>query len=120
MEEKLVVFVLGAPGYGSRPFCLRRQSVLIPRQRTGSGHLFASCCCYFDANYVVSLLTRLCCYCCSAGKGTQCELVRKELGWSHVSAGDLLRAQVAAGTEVVGFKHTVISTLGQVVGPRSH
>eukprot|EP00878_Enallax_costatus_P024111 GHUV01025704.1.p1 GENE.GHUV01025704.1~~GHUV01025704.1.p1 ORF type:complete len:118 (+),score=23.45 GHUV01025704.1:185-538(+) len=34
-----------------------------------------------------------------AGKGTQCEMVRKELGWSHISAGDMLRGQVAAGTD---------------------
>lgn len=38
---------------------------------------------------------------CSAGKSTQCQMVSEELGWSHISAGDLLRAQVAAGTEVV-------------------
>jgi hypothetical protein len=37
----------------------------------------------------------------SAGKGTQCELIVKEYGWTHISAGDLLRAQVAAGTDVV-------------------
>lgn len=28
-----------------------------------------------------------------AGKGTQCELLSKNLGWAHLSAGDLLRAE---------------------------
>lgn len=36
-----------------------------------------------------------------AGKGTQCDLIVKEYGWTHISAGDLLRAQVKAGTAVV-------------------
>lgn len=43
---------------------------------------------------------------CRAGKGTQCDLIVKEYGWTHFSAGDLLRAQVKAGTEMVGEQHT--------------
>ncbi|MBE0474584.1 nucleoside monophosphate kinase [Rhodoferax sp.] len=32
-----------------------------------------------------------------AGKGTMCELAEIQLGWTHLSAGDLLRAEQAAG-----------------------
>ncbi|GLJ16774.1 hypothetical protein SUGI_0288810 [Cryptomeria japonica] len=35
----------------------------------------------------------------ASGKGTQCELIVKVYGLVHISAGDLLRAEVAAGTE---------------------
>ncbi|KAJ0972129.1 hypothetical protein J5N97_020088 [Dioscorea zingiberensis] len=35
----------------------------------------------------------------ASGKGTQCEFIRKKYGLVHISAGDLLRAEVAAGTE---------------------
>mmetsp|Transcript_30465 Transcript_30465/g.46134 ORF Transcript_30465/g.46134 Transcript_30465/m.46134 type:complete len:229 (-) Transcript_30465:281-967(-) len=28
-----------------------------------------------------------------AGKGTQCQLLKERMGWSHLSAGDLLRAE---------------------------
>ncbi|KAI5063234.1 hypothetical protein GOP47_0021781 [Adiantum capillus-veneris] len=35
----------------------------------------------------------------ASGKGTQCELIVKNHDLVHVSAGDLLRAEVAAGTE---------------------
>jgi len=34
----------------------------------------------------------------ASGKGTQCELIRDAYGLTHVSAGDLLRAEVASGT----------------------
>lgn len=34
-----------------------------------------------------------------AGKGTMCELAANQLGWSHLSAGDLLRAERATGGE---------------------
>lgn len=33
-----------------------------------------------------------------AGKGTMCELAEKQLGWTHLSAGDLLRAEKASGS----------------------
>ena len=33
-----------------------------------------------------------------AGKGTQCARIVAEYGWTHMSTGDLLRAEVAAGT----------------------
>jgi UMP-CMP kinase family protein len=32
-----------------------------------------------------------------AGKGTMCELAQQQLGWEHLSAGDLLRAERRAG-----------------------
>lgn len=35
----------------------------------------------------------------ASGKGTQCELIVAKYGLAHVSTGDLLRAEVAAGTD---------------------
>ncbi|XP_010911823.2 adenylate kinase, chloroplastic isoform X1 [Elaeis guineensis] len=35
----------------------------------------------------------------ASGKGTQCELIEKKYGLVHIAAGDLLRAEIAAGTE---------------------
>ncbi|PKI73505.1 adenylate kinase, chloroplastic isoform X1 [Punica granatum] len=35
----------------------------------------------------------------ASGKGTQCELITEKYGLVHIAAGDLLRAEVAAGTE---------------------
>ncbi|TVU43751.1 hypothetical protein EJB05_10242 [Eragrostis curvula] len=35
----------------------------------------------------------------ASGKGTQCELIKAKFGLVHISAGDLLRAEIAAGTE---------------------
>eukprot|EP00955_Chlamydomonas_euryale_P056120 356323-Chlamydomonas_euryale.AAC.3 len=37
-----------------------------------------------------------------AGKGTQCAKIVENFGWTHLSAGDLLRSEVAAGSELVG------------------
>lgn len=36
----------------------------------------------------------------ASGKGTQCEVIKSDLGVVHLSTGDMLRAAVAAGTEV--------------------
>lgn len=36
----------------------------------------------------------------ASGKGTQCEIIKKDYGVVHLSTGDMLRAAVAAGTEV--------------------
>ncbi|KAI3417429.1 uncharacterized protein J3R85_014362 [Psidium guajava] len=35
----------------------------------------------------------------ASGKGTQCELITRKYGLAHIAAGDLLRAEVAAGSE---------------------
>ena len=34
-----------------------------------------------------------------SGKGTQCERIVSELGFTHFSAGDLLRAEVDSGSD---------------------
>eukprot|EP00980_Cylindrotheca_fusiformis_P001479 scaffold345_cov134-Cylindrotheca_fusiformis.AAC.90 len=36
----------------------------------------------------------------ASGKGTQCEVIKSELGVVHLSTGDMLREAVASGTEV--------------------
>ncbi|GMH18989.1 hypothetical protein Nepgr_020830 [Nepenthes gracilis] len=36
----------------------------------------------------------------ASGKGTQCEMIVRKFGLVHISTGDLLRAEVAAGTEI--------------------
>lgn len=36
-----------------------------------------------------------------AGKGTMCELAESQLGWTHLSMGDLLRAELGAGGPTV-------------------
>ena len=36
----------------------------------------------------------------ASGKGTQCELIKKQYGVTHLSTGDMLRAAVVAGSEV--------------------
>ncbi|XP_061987872.1 adenylate kinase 2, chloroplastic-like isoform X4 [Populus nigra] len=35
----------------------------------------------------------------ASGKGTQCELITKKYGLVHIAAGDLLRAEIASGSE---------------------
>ena len=35
-----------------------------------------------------------------AGKGTQCEKLKNDLKFNHLSTGDLLRAEVAKGGEL--------------------
>lgn len=36
----------------------------------------------------------------ASGKGTQCQMIVQKFGLIHISTGDLLRAEVAAGTEI--------------------
>lgn len=50
----------------------------------------------------------------ASGKGTQCELIVKQHDLVHISAGDLLRAEVAAGTEN-GKKAKEYMTKGELV-----
>lgn len=50
----------------------------------------------------------------ASGKGTQCGLIVEKYGLVHISTGDLLRAEVAAGTEN-GIKAKDYMTKGQLV-----
>ncbi|QDV45179.1 Adenylate kinase [Stieleria neptunia] len=43
-----------------------------------------------------------------AGKGTMCELAESQLGWHHLSAGDLLRAEREAGGPTAAIINEVI------------
>ena len=49
-----------------------------------------------------------------AGKGTQGKLISQEYGIPHIATGDILRAAIAAGTEL-GLKAEPILTSGQLV-----
>ena len=49
-----------------------------------------------------------------SGKGTQCAMLVEQLGVIHVSTGDMLRAAVAAGTEL-GRKADAIMKAGDLV-----
>lgn len=49
-----------------------------------------------------------------AGKGTQAQAIRDALGLKHISTGDLLRAAVAAGTEL-GLKAKSFMERGELV-----
>ncbi|XP_004488951.1 adenylate kinase 5, chloroplastic [Cicer arietinum] len=50
----------------------------------------------------------------ASGKGTQCELIVCKYGLVHISTGDLLRAEVAAGTEI-GNKAKEFMNAGHLV-----
>ncbi|KAK3006350.1 hypothetical protein RJ639_017860 [Escallonia herrerae] len=50
----------------------------------------------------------------ASGKGTQCELITKKYGLVHIAAGDLLRAEIAAGTEN-GRRAKEYMEIGQLV-----
>lgn len=50
-----------------------------------------------------------------AGKGTQCARLVEEFGIVHVSTGDMLRAAVAAGTEL-GQQAEAVMQAGDLVG----
>lgn len=49
-----------------------------------------------------------------SGKGTQCEKIVKKYGYSHFSSGDLLRAEVASGSEK-GKELSAIMKKGELV-----
>ncbi|XP_028754029.1 adenylate kinase 5, chloroplastic [Neltuma alba] len=50
----------------------------------------------------------------ASGKGTQCELIVQKFGLVHISTGDLLRAEVAAGSEI-GNKAKEYMNAGRLV-----
>ncbi|KAH9806541.1 Adenylate kinase 5 [Citrus sinensis] len=50
----------------------------------------------------------------ASGKGTQCELIVQKFGLVHISTGDLLRAEVSAGSEI-GNKAKEFMNAGQLV-----
>ncbi|XP_030546670.1 adenylate kinase 5, chloroplastic isoform X1 [Rhodamnia argentea] len=50
----------------------------------------------------------------ASGKGTQCELIVKKFGLVHISTGDLLRAEVSAGTDI-GNKAKEFMNAGKLV-----
>ncbi|XP_056693145.1 adenylate kinase 5, chloroplastic [Spinacia oleracea] len=50
----------------------------------------------------------------ASGKGTQCEMIVQKFGLVHISTGDLLRAEVAAGTEI-GIKAKEYMNTGRLV-----
>ncbi|CAK9177381.1 unnamed protein product [Ilex paraguariensis] len=50
----------------------------------------------------------------ASGKGTQCEMIVEKFGVVHISTGDLLRAEVSAGTEM-GNKAKEYMNAGQLV-----
>ncbi|XP_044471048.1 adenylate kinase 5, chloroplastic isoform X1 [Mangifera indica] len=50
----------------------------------------------------------------ASGKGTQCELIVQKFGLVHISTGDLLRAEVSAGTDT-GKKAKQFMNAGQLV-----
>ncbi len=49
-----------------------------------------------------------------AGKGTQCALLSEKLGWAHLSAGDLLRAERKTGSDLAELINAKVSS-GQIV-----
>ena len=49
-----------------------------------------------------------------AGKGTQADRLREDFGLPHISTGDILRAQVAEGTEL-GRKAKLYMDAGELV-----
>mmetsp|Transcript_18526 Transcript_18526/g.27329 ORF Transcript_18526/g.27329 Transcript_18526/m.27329 type:complete len:239 (-) Transcript_18526:92-808(-) len=49
-----------------------------------------------------------------AGKGTQCALLSEKLGWAHLSAGDLLRAERKTESDLAEVINAKISS-GQIV-----
>ena len=49
-----------------------------------------------------------------SGKGTQCSLLSLKLGWHHLSAGDLLRAERKSGSDLADIINSKI-TAGEIV-----
>ncbi|KAL9151192.1 hypothetical protein ABFS82_11G037500 [Erythranthe guttata] len=50
----------------------------------------------------------------ASGKGTQCEMIVQKFGLVHISTGDILRAEVSAGTEI-GNKAKEYMSSGRLV-----
>ena len=49
-----------------------------------------------------------------AGKGTQCVLISQNFGYTHLSAGDLLRAEMKSGSEMADMINAIIKD-GRIV-----
>ncbi|KAK3435711.1 hypothetical protein EUGRSUZ_C00416 [Eucalyptus grandis] len=99
----------------ARPTCLRSRHVLsfsVPakthlRAKSKSMGLKVNCLAGEPLKVMISGAP-------ASGKGTQCELIVKKFGLVHISTGDLLRAEVSAGTEI-GNKAKEFMNAGKLV-----
>ncbi|XP_039164986.1 adenylate kinase 5, chloroplastic isoform X2 [Eucalyptus grandis] len=99
----------------ARPTCLRSRHVLsfsVPakthlRAKSKSMGLKVNCSAGEPLKVMISGAP-------ASGKGTQCELIVKKFGLVHISTGDLLRAEVSAGTEI-GNKAKEFMNAGKLV-----
>ncbi|CAG9461248.1 unnamed protein product [Pedinophyceae sp. YPF-701] len=101
---------LAAPQAGHRRAAARTQPRAVASQRAGSARAGPSNSA-FTGGYVVvgkshrsQVITQaatkvLISGAPASGKGTQCETIVQEFGLTHISTGDLLRAEVKAGTK---------------------
>ena len=76
--------------------------VVTVKKRNEEQHFFDSLlsCCGGSKASVVSPPKLIIAGAPASGKGTQCELIKKTYGVIHLSTGDMLRAAVAAGSDI--------------------